>query len=540
MGIVAVVGDAVSGVTLRVYDESNHMQSWTANHGATVYAVAADSSGNVFIGGAAGTGGYTVRKYALDGSLIWSYDHGATVYAVAIDPNGNLFIGGDAGTGGYEARKLSADGTTSLWGVVHGATVYGIAAFADNSSVSMVLTGAQGDGSYTTRCYFTAGSSYWNYNHGATTYSVVLKNSGVFVAGASYAGVTTRYLYSTGSLAGSFDLGATARTICNGDADDSGSFYLLYAGDSTGAQTTVRHFYSIDSLLRWTANHGATVYGSTPNANGDFYTVGADASGVNLRKYSATGTLDTNWNLSHGGTLYAVAWSAAVLAAQTLAPGLLLSVLLAVPTFVGVIINAPALIVPLALSAPTITVPPLPPDWTGPPPQTLYRVYITGGAELLEVSIAALQCKRRLGDSTWLVLELPTYSPALAAAIAARPNGQLVVYAGVRSAAGVETMGEMMRAWWTETEITREAYHAGLKVTGRIVPTAFTAQTRTLRAIETQSRDTAGRWTVRCAVDPLLRPNDTALFGVLSMTVGAITYRIAPNEAWMDVEQVAD
>jgi len=532
MGRLAVVGAEESGgITLRVYNDAG-TQQWTAEHGATLYGVAIDSQGSVIVGGEPGTGGYTLRKYDYDGNLLWSYDHGATVYCVAVGANDTILLGGgDWSPDSQTARRLSSDGSTELWTANHGTHVYGIAAVSDGG---VVLTGAR-TGSVTTRRYYSDGSLYWSYDHGNTTYGVMCNNTGVYTVGEAVSGYTTRNIYLWGTLNTSFTLGSVCRAICNGDADNPGDYYIVYAGNSDGSRTTTRHFYG-STILNWDANHGATVYGCTTDASSNVYTVGVEASGVALRKYSSAGTLDTGWNKSHGATLRGVAWGSGSPALVAVAPGLALRFALAVPA-VGGVVTAPGLPLKWEVAAPT-AVGALPPDGRLTPLPVLYRCYLSGTTDV-ELPLISLQCTRRLGQSTWLGVEV-MYNAERAAAIAERAGGQLIIYAGLRNALGQELLGEFARAWLTETEATREPGAGRLILTGRIVPTPFTAQTRTLLKV-TQRQRVDGRHEVRCcAVDPLLRPNDTVVDGAETWGAGTIHYRISAREAFMQVTEVGD
>lgn len=529
MGRLAVVGGADgSGVTLRVYDDDGTEQ-WTANHGATLRAVAIDSQGNVIVGGEEGTGSYTVRKYDPEGTVLWSYDHGEPVYCVAVDASDHVLMGGYYGN----VRRLSSDGATSLWTEDHGATVYGIAAYSDGG---VVLTGKSGYGSKTTRRYSSAGSLSWSYAHGATTYAICTNNQGIFTAGEKYGGATNRYLTSSGTLGGTYALGENTYCVSSADANNPNSAYLLCGGYPDSSNRSLSRYFYSGASTSWYANHGATVYGIAPDNDGNVFIAGAAGTdGYTLRKYNSAGTLDTGWNKTHDAALAGVAWSAWTPETITTPPGLPLQVALGLPgpfAWTG----APPLGMAWALAAPT-SVGALPPDGRLTPLPVLYRGFLSGTTDV-EFPVISLQCTRRRGQSTWLVVEV-MYTPERAAAIAARAGGQLIIYAGLRTALGQELLGEFARAWLTETEATQEPGAGRLILTGRLVPTPFTAQTRTLLKV-TQRQVVDGRHEVRCcAVDPLLRPNDTVVDGAESWVAGTIHYRISAREAFMQVTEVS-
>ena len=71
--MIAVGGYRVGNITTRAYDDAGTLL-WSRDHGATVWAVAADRDSNVYTGGAL-TGGVTTRKYDAAGNLLWSASH---------------------------------------------------------------------------------------------------------------------------------------------------------------------------------------------------------------------------------------------------------------------------------------------------------------------------------------------------------------------------------------------------------------------------------------------------------------------------------
>lgn len=76
---------------LRKYNSGGTLQ-WDKNHGATIYAVAANAT-DVCMGGGRATSidSKTTRKYTASGTLSWSADHGDYVLAIAMDAAGNVY-----------------------------------------------------------------------------------------------------------------------------------------------------------------------------------------------------------------------------------------------------------------------------------------------------------------------------------------------------------------------------------------------------------------------------------------------------------------
>jgi hypothetical protein len=88
----------------------------------------------------------------------------------------------------------------------------------------------------------------------------------------------------------------------------------------------------------------------------------------------------------------------------------------------------------------------------------------------------------------------------------------------------------------TDVAYTRSPQGGELRLTGRVQTPSYSATTRALTGVQSlQTVD--GRRTARCAVDPLLRPNDTATWNDDSWTVGIIQYEITPQDAWMRVTE---
>jgi len=220
-----------------------------------------------------------------------------------------------------------------------------------------------------------------------------------------------------------------------------------------------------------------------------------------------------------------------------IAPSLSIDISLGIPfsTFVSF---SPELSIQLNLGIP-VSISSLPPDPSAilVPVQTIYRLYITGG-DWLELPMHSFQCRRRLDASTWVTVVVD-YSTATRAALDARlaGGGRLSIFSGVRYSDGTESSGEFLQAALTRIDDDRQFRRGILTVTGRVIPVAFSATSRTLRGVSMRGMKTNGRRLCECDVDPLLRPNDTVDDGVETWTVGAIDYQISPAFATMLVEE---
>lgn len=265
---------------------------------------------------------------------------------------------------------------------------------------------------------------------------------------------------------------------------------------------------------------------------GNLYTAGQGPD-ITLYCFSSSGSLQ--WTANHETAVYAL--SIYEPPAQLVIPGLPIGISLGIPT-TEFLLSIPALGIDFALGIPLPTTPVLP-DLSGlVPARTIYRLFVTGG-ELLELPLAAFQCQRRLGESTWLVVEVPLYSTTLLADLTARmaKEGRLAIQAGVRWPDGTEQLGEFLQAVLTETDMERTPQGGTLRLTARVVPVSFTAQARTLQGIQQRGKSD-GKWSVRCGqVDFQLRPNDTVFDGAHSWTAGAIFYRVTPTSAEMRVRE---
>lgn len=476
-----VTGGAVSsGITTRVYDDAGNVL-WTADHGDTVYAVAADADGNVYTGGAQSSG-VTTRKYDSSGVVQWSVDHGGTVYGIAVDASGNVYtVGQSSFSDGKTTRKYDSSGAVQ-WGADNGTTARGAAV---NGS-TLITGGYYLSFSPTIRSYAldgTAGTTkYW----GADLYAVALDSSGNW------------YMCGNGT---------------------AGSSRILRKANSAGTET-------------WAINlGGGTGYGVAVDSSGNVYLGSDRVSSLTTRKYNSGGTLQ--WSADHGATVYAVAWAQP--GVKTAIPGLPLALALGVPSGLGWT-GIPGLPLLLSLGIPASPAPPPPPEWAAIPMARIYRAYLSavGGSGLLEIPIASFQCTRRLGASTWLAITVPTYSAPLFAAIQAVVGGELVINAGTRDTAGIETLGVFLRATVTDVEQEHDAGAGSIRITARVINPSYSSASRALSDIRQVIRNN-DKITVICDCDPLLKPNDTATARGESFVVGAIRYSVSPRDAFMEV-----
>lgn len=527
MSTLVTGGTQTSSITTRTYDSAG-TAGWTANHGGNVYGIVADPSGNVYTVGSR-VSSLTTRKYTGDGTLSWSKDHGASVYAAALNSSGQLHTAGNY-TGTYTTRKYDVDGTV-LWSRnYHGANLRGIAV---DSSETTYVAGAVSS-STTTRVFDSGGTESWNANHGLQVNGIAVDADGnVYTGGVGDSGSsndTTRKYNSSGTLQWSVQHGVGNPATVNCIAVDAdGNVYTGGTRVSGSPQVTTRK-YDTDGSLLWTADHGAEVKGIAVDSEGNVYTGGVDTGSYTTRKYDSSGSL--LWSVQHGTTVWCVhCWEAAAV------PGLPISLGLGVP-FAAFAALPGSLADALALAVPTVTVFPDPPNLAAftTPPQTFYRLYLSGNP-VVELPLIAFQCRRRYGDSTWLDVDVAGATATTVSLIAARIGAELIIYAGTRVGT-VETSGPFIRTTITEYRDERTAGSSTLRITGRVIPTAYSTTSRILVGIQQRGKNNGLR-TVKASVDFLLRPGDTVFDGVASWTAGSILYLVGTRSNFMQVTEAA-
>lgn len=299
-GNVAIVGTQITeNVSARTWD-TNRIPIWKSDHGANLYALAVDPTGNRYVGGVV-TGGISTRKYDPSGVLQWSVSHGASVYGIAVAPDGSVYTGGsNTPPDGMTTRKYDSDGNL-LWSANHGDYVYGVAAAPEG----VVTGGAWWGPNLTTRRYDSAGNLLWSVDHGGDVLCVAIDQFGYIYTGGSDGspdGMTTRCYDSMGNLQWSVTHGGTVRGIAIGPEGNVYTGGLRIGGITTRA-------YSSTGVLLWTADHGDTVHCVAVDPEGLVYTGGQKSTATplitwtpehNVRVYQADGTY--LFGLYHGST----------------------------------------------------------------------------------------------------------------------------------------------------------------------------------------------------------------------------------------------
>lgn len=530
MGTLFTGGSVISSVSVRSYDSDGNA-GWTAYHNNNVFGITTDNSGNVFFGGGRVSFPSGVTTYAYDGqgNELWTADHGTTVNAVAAN-SGYFYTVGNR-TSSVTTRKYDSDGTLIWSRDYHGANLRAIAIDADeNFYVAGVITS-----SLTTRKYNSSGTLQWSANHGLQVNAIAIDSDGnVYTGGVGDSGssnYTTRKYDNDGNLVWSVLHDTSGPSTVNCIAVDSdGNVYAAGTRVSGSPQFTTKK-YDSDGNVIWTADHGDEVKAITVDELGNVYTGGLKTGSpeYTTRKYNSSGTLQ--WSVNHNSTVWCIAYYP-----PAAPPGLSIDLGLGLPlgTFAAL---PPGLSSGISLAIPTTTQPADPPDLYlyEKPPQTFYRLYITGDSDVIELPMSSFQCKRRRNDSTWLDVEIPQCTQDLIDFVAARVGKELVIYSGVKIGS-TEIEGQFMRATITEHRYEKDSKYGLMRLTGRVIPTAYETGSRYLNGVERRG-EKEGKKTTRAMVDFLLRPGDTVNDGLASWTVGYISYFISPMQSWMDVNE---
>lgn len=535
-------GSTSERYTLRKYSSAGVLK-WSASHGLNitntdVFSVAVDSDGNVFCGGISVTISSvpaTIRKYDSNGTEQGSpfplvLGNGDSALSLAVDSNDNLFVTTTdfSSTSSLQTRKYLADGTLS-WSINYSRQHN---ACAIDSSGNVLIASNQ-DGTVSALKYTNTGSFVFSRNHGTNLRAVCIDSADNYYFGGdryfqSPNYYTARKYSSSGAIQWSRDLhGAPIRGIA---VDGDGNVYV--AGNRISNVTTRK--YNSSGTLLWSADHGDQVNAiAIDPSDGYIYTAGVRTSNITVRKYAPDGTeVTTGWPIDTGNTAYAIAFSE-IAALSTDVPALALAYSLAVPLPTATI-TIPSLPLRFALAAPISSDPPEPPLGDG---QTIYRLWIATGAILQALPIASIQCRRRRGNSTWLVVDCPGVSQETAEWLQSVIGAAITIDSGLRDSAGTETIGLFLRAYLTEVNHSQTPAGGNAVLTCRVDAINETLQTRALEGVTDQIKD-GGKWLLRCGkVNHRLRPGDTATYGALSFTVNAVRYQIAVNSTWMEVEE---
>lgn len=492
----------------------------------TARAVAIDADLNIYVIGWTSSSMTFIKKFNSAGTEITSgwdkWFDGSYGGGIAVDDDGYVY------TATNPLRKYASDGTevtTGNFPISQGSILKAITV---DAAGNIYVTGERAS-SITTSKYDSSGSVLWTADHFSTCNGIAVDADGnVYTVGVRVSSVTLRKYNSSGTQQWTKDHGGTLNGVA---VDSSGNVYVV--GERVSSVTMRKYSSSGTEDTGWRKDHGAEVFAVAVAPSGDVYTGGTRTSNVAIRRYSAAGTaLETADRFTIRGIALRVG------ALVTTVPALALPIALGAVFATG-FHEVPALAFPLSLGVPSSTER-TPLERPLLAIRTIYRLILTGlTSEMITYPLRGIQCQRRVNASTWMTADIGVSDAGMEAVVAAHVGLDMLIEAGYGFSDGSEQVGAFLRAVVTGYEVAETPHGLALSVTGRVINPPFTAATRTLTSIS-RIRTDSERRTVTCAVDPLLRPNDTAVAGAESFTVGAIDYRIDPWQATMTVTEALD
>ena len=145
-----------------------------------------------------------------------------------------------------------------------------------------------------------------------------------------------------------------------------------------------------------------------------------------------------------------------------------------------------------------------------------------------QIPFSSIQCRRRVGASTWIDVKIPFHSAAF----------ETEIRLAIGSTISIQYEGaDFLSAVMTDVTAEINATAAIISLTGRVQTPSYTQTHHSLTGV-TDRRADSGRRFCRCSIDPLLRPNDIVDDGAETWTAGIIFYRIMPNSGQMDVTEI--
>lgn len=197
-------------------------------------------------------------------------------------------------------------------------------------------------------------------------------------------------------------------------------------------------------------------------------------------------------------------------------------------------IEVPAVVWDMAAKPPSLIIEPS----TTIPSTTIYEFVLTGDNDALPdivIPIASLQARYRDGNQSWLSVVVPD-AVIYADDITARPNGDMVLYRGVRYFDGSEqlvkiitvAMDQVSDDWGgTSRSVTLSGHGEFVNQS----PKPIELEDVTYRASGT------GKKRFRSNLDLNLRPGDTAVFDVEEIVVANITYTVDTSQETMEITE---
>lgn len=171
----------------------------------------------------------------------------------------------------------------------------------------------------------------------------------------------------------------------------------------------------------------------------------------------------------------------------------------------------------------------------------IYRCILTGAADGttdLTLPMKSFQARLRDGDPSYLSCVIPD-STTYAASVAARTNGEIVIYSGYLFDDGTEQLEEIIRVDYESLQINRGANSDSLTVSGHKTITSSSPKDWTVTGVSFYGQTAEGKRRVRANLDPFVRCGDTCIYGTGEndyFIVGAITCWVTAKPAWYFME----
>lgn len=171
----------------------------------------------------------------------------------------------------------------------------------------------------------------------------------------------------------------------------------------------------------------------------------------------------------------------------------------------------------------------------------VYQLTLTGAADGetdLDLSDRLASFQGRLRNDTPSYLSVVVKGFDLAAAIAARPSGELVIGVGSPAVDGTVSYSEIARATLESVREDDGPTSCSFTLSGHQTVAYSISMTRQLAGVKYRSVS-GGLVRVRSALDNLLRPGDTADTGTETFVVGSISYAVGPMSQEMEIVEAA-
>lgn len=482
-----------------VYHQEGYRIDFPDLHGANIFALHRDSSGNIYVGGLnnADDDTYIFRKYNSSGTLQWSKkartidDSVQTgVRNIKEDAGGYLYV---CAQGLFsELTKYDSSGNHQWTQVVKSESgISGIKFIAIDSSGYIYTAGDNAQGYY-------QGEAYDPYDW---TWNITYFDE------ATYTGGQHEYY-----------------NIIKWDS--SGNFI---AGAYTGSKTD--DFKIVNDYLYILSNAGFHKLSTS------FVQQSFTPPSFNLPVYASFSIFDIN---PDDETVYTANFQRPLgvkFTDQTLMPSLPIPMFLGEPYWQGDRYNIiPSLALNYALKAPSVIR-----DFAGAfQLPNIYRCYLTGGSGTIELQLASFSCRRGYGVMT-ISAVCPALTDSQVQQVIDRVAGNLIIKRGIKFANGVEQLDEMLVAPLSESpyRLDTGGRSASMTLDAKSDAEIENPKTRAIQGISYRNSANGSR-RIRCSVDTYLRPGDTAdLGGEETMIVGEITYAISPTQAFMEISEAS-